>query len=243
LETTAALSMKRGGRDIRGFTLIELIIVLFLMSLVAGAVYSIFYTSLKAYWKGDINTQVQASARQAIDQIARDVRQSRIVLPALNEGGFQFDNKCLPSTPQLSLSIPQRNTMTLDDGTTIFGTYISSPQGVLQAGEHVSWYLASTNDPSNPASLTPNLSGPYLMRHVWHLGPGTPAGWTQTIATNVTFLGFGTSPCPSYAANTREITITLTTSQTAAGQGVSSTDTVTTQAGLRTPNQSTAGGY
>jgi len=234
--------MMRGWRDIRGFFLIELLIVLVLVSLAVGAAYSLFSTSLKAYWKGDINTQVQASARLAIDQIARDIRQSEIVLPPLLEGGFQFDNKCPPFPPQLSLSIPQRNDLTLSDGTTIFATYLSS-QGVLQAGEHVSWYLASTNDPSNPASLTPNLSGPYLMRHVWHLGPGTPAGWTQTIAINITFLSFGAYPCPSYAGDTRQVTITLTSSQVAAGQGVGSTDTVTTTATLRTPRQTTGGGF
>jgi len=226
--------MIRAWQDNRGMSLLEMIIALFVLSLVSGAIYSSFSAGLKAYWKGDINTQVQQGARLAIDQMSRDIRQGRRLIPATIDvvSGFQFDNKCAPSAPQISFEVPEITTVTLNDGSSIYGTYVASSGG-LQAGTYVSYYLAAGQ--TGVAALTPNTSGPYLMKHVELLNPGGPQAWTRTAASNVTGLAFADAQgggCPT--TNTRGIQVTLTASQQAVGQGVSSADVVSTNSLLRT---------
>lgn len=224
-----AAKLGRLPGDARGMTLVELMIVMLVFSLVSGAVFSLLFTSLKAYWKGDLATQVQQGGRLAMDRLGRDLRQARRLLDSSTQqtqGGFTFTTSC-GATPQISFVLPHLGNVTLTDGSTIYATDPSSSGAIPYDGSYVSYYLSAT-----PGGTTPNAAGPYLERTVWNISGATLT--TQSIAANITSLSFTAGgACPTKA--TRELTVTLTASQVASGQNVSSTDTVTSDVSLRNP--------
>jgi type II secretory pathway pseudopilin PulG len=211
-------------------TLVELLIVLAVFSLVMGAVLSIFTTSLKAFWKGDLNTQVQQGGRLSLDRISRELRASRRLITGVTQGGFTFNLTCNPN-PQISFVLPHMVTVTLSDGTT--SAYVTDANGSgtnPYDGWYVSYYLAAT-----PGSATQNATGPYLIRKQYDL-VGLALS-TTTVATNITSLAFldrATSACPTAGASgTRDVKLTVTASQTATGQGLTATDVVSSDVTLR----------
>jgi prepilin-type N-terminal cleavage/methylation domain-containing protein len=212
-------------RDARGMTLVELMVVLLVFSLVSAAVFSLLFTSLKAYWKGDLATQVQQGGRLGLDRLTRDVRQARRLLASTGAGGFTFATSCSPN-PQISFVLPHLKSVSLADGSTIYATDPNPTTGAIPYdGWYVSYYLSAAQ-----GSTTPDATGPYLERTVYDLTAQSLT--TQSIASNVTALAFSSGgACPT--ASTREVTITLTASQTATGQNVSSTDVVKSDVALR----------
>jgi type II secretory pathway pseudopilin PulG len=211
-------------------TLVELLIVLAVFSLVMGAVLSIFTTSLKAFWKGDLNTQVQQGGRLSLDRISRELRASRRLITGVTQGGFTFNLTCSPN-PQISFVLPHMVTVTLSDGTT--SAYVTDANGSgtnPYDGWYVSYYLAAT-----PGSATQNATGPYLIRKQYDL-VGLALS-TTTVATNITSLAIldrATSACPTAGASgTRDVKLTVTASQTATGQGITATDVVSSDVTLR----------
>jgi len=201
-------------------TLVELMVVLLVFSMVMGAVFSLLQTSLTAYWKGDLATQVQQGGRISLDRLTRDLRQARRLITGVTQGGFTFNTTCTPA-PQLSFVLPHTATVTLADSSTIYATDANSSGTIPYDGSYVSYYLAATQ-----GGTTPNSSGPFLSKTVYDLVAATLA--TTTVASNITALSTG---CPATTA--REITITVTASQTATGQKVSSTDVVKSDVTLR----------
>ncbi len=224
--------MRRRLRDARGMTLMELMVVLLVFSLVSGAIFSLLFTSLKAYWKGDLTTQAQQGGRIGMERLTRELRQARRLFDlttAITKGGFTFTTTCSP--PQISFVMPHIGTVTLADGSRIQGTDPDMYGNIPYDGSYVSYYLASAQGTA-PGSTTPNTAGPYLRRTVWDIASSTLT--TQTVAGNVTALGLlAGGSCPTKAS--REITVTVTASQTAAGQNLTSTDVVTSDVVLRNP--------
>jgi len=214
--------MMRWIRDDRGMTLVELMIVLLVFSMVMGAVASLLTTSLSAYWKGDLATQVQQGGRIGADRLTRDLRQARRLLNGTSAGGFTFSTSCTPN-PQLSFALPHLATVTLADTSTIYATDATASGVIPYDGSYVSYYLSATQ-----GGTTPNAVGPYLTKTVWDIV--SAALTTTTVATNVTGLALlGTCP----GVSTRELTVQLTASQTASSQHVTSTDVVTSDVTLR----------
>jgi prepilin-type N-terminal cleavage/methylation domain-containing protein len=223
--------MRRRLRDARGMTLMELMVVLLVFSLVSGAIFSLLFTSLKAYWKGDLTTQAQQGGRIGMDRLTRELRQARRLFDpssAVTQGGFTFTTTCSP--PQISFVMPHIGPVTLADGSTIQATDPNPVTNVIPYdGSYVSYYLAGAQGTA-PGSTTPNTAGPYLQRTVWNIASSTLT--TQTIAGDVTALGLlAGGSCPTKAS--REITVTVTASQTAAGQNLTSTDVVKSDVVLR----------
>lgn len=224
--------MRRWGRDARGMTLVELMIVLLVLSLVTGAIYSLFLTSLRAYWKGDLNTQVQQGGRLATDRLSRDLRQARRLFSGV-AGGFTFAvsgglGTC--PTPQISFVLPHVGNMTLADSTTIYGTDPNAAGVIPYDGSDVSYWLSATQ-PQVGMPLPPqNNIGPYLLKTVYDIPSATLS--TVTVASNITGLTFAAAgACPTISS--REVTVTVTASLQASGQNVSSTSVATSDLSLR----------
>jgi prepilin-type N-terminal cleavage/methylation domain-containing protein len=219
-----------GGRTRRirrpgqaGMTLLELMIVLGILSIASDAMFSLLLASYRVYWKGDVATQVQQGGRIALSRMIRDVRAGRHLINNVTRTAgvttVTFNTACAPNPPQISVVQPHLGNITLADGSTIYAPDASAgpspPAGTIPYdGYDVTYYLAATLD-----GTTPNTNGPYLIRAVYDINAGTIV--TTNVATNVTSLGFSAAgACPTTA--TREFTMTITASQTQAGQGVSS---------------------
>lgn len=216
----------------RGMTLIELIIVLAILSMASGAMFSLLFASLKAYWKGDVATQVQQGARISVDRMTRDLRQAGQLLNGVTKtvglNSVTFNTSCTP--PQVSMVLPHLASVTLTPTGTIFATdaetsTMPNPGLVPYAGSYVTYYLAaSTNGP------TPNTTGPYLVRATYDLVANTIA--VTFVGSNITGLSLNPGgSCPTTSA--KEFTIQVTASQTQTGQNVSSQATVTDDVMLR----------
>jgi hypothetical protein len=223
----------------------ELLIVIGIMSLIAGSVVSILLVSLQTYWKGSISAQVQQGGRIAIDRLSRELRQARRLFTGV-AGGFSFTLACSPSAPQISFVLPHVTLVSLSETCST-----TCPDGALcQSGTckvyapdqnpvtgtvpydgwYVSYYLSST-----VSGQTPSTNGPYLVRTVWDLTTSTLT--STTMANNVTALALSSGGvCPTVTS--RQVAITLTASQQA-GSGPNvpaysqATDTVTEDISLR----------
>lgn len=57
-----------------GYTLVELLIVIFIMAVVAAAVYTLFARQQKTYTTQDMVAEMQQNARAAVDMMVRDLR-------------------------------------------------------------------------------------------------------------------------------------------------------------------------
>ena len=73
--------MKRLFRDSRGFTLIELVIVAGILSVVTGAVFSIYLTHMKTAYSQDELIEVQQNLRIAMDAITSDLQMAGALVP------------------------------------------------------------------------------------------------------------------------------------------------------------------
>ncbi len=222
-------------------TLVELLIVLAILSMVAGAIMSVFMGSLRAYWKGSLSTQVQEGGRVAFDRMTRDLRAARRLCgnPACgSHGGVNFDTL---SCTQVGFVLEHLGKVTLNDGKTVI--YATDPNGggvIPYDGYYVSYYLAAT-----PGSTAVSASGPYLERALWDLNAGTISiativGPEKQLATtfggaNISTLAFavggGVGGCPVIA--TRDILVTVTASQNATGQNVTDQAVFTGDISLR----------
>jgi prepilin-type N-terminal cleavage/methylation domain-containing protein len=66
--------MKAYRARVNGFTLIEILIVMFIMSMVVTAVYMLFYRSQKAYTDQDQFVQLQQNLRSALEMMSQELR-------------------------------------------------------------------------------------------------------------------------------------------------------------------------
>lgn len=228
-------------RDVRGLSLVEMLIVIAILSLVTGAVFSIFTVSLHAYWKGDLGTQVQQGSRIGLDRMSRDLRAGRRLYSSstlYGVPGFTFGinggiGGCA-GNPQISFVLPHTGNVTLGSGAVVTMTDAkpSAPnQGQIPYdGYYVSYYLsAGQGQPGAWPAL--NQWGPYLIKMVWDIN-ASALSWT-TVASNIqsinnaftplTFTDSLTGGCPSAAS--RQVKVGMTASQTTVDQNA--TDTVT----------------
>jgi prepilin-type N-terminal cleavage/methylation domain-containing protein len=205
------------ARGQSGMTLLELMIVLAIMSVASGAMFSLLFASFKTYWRGDAATQAQQGARIGLDRMTRDLRQARRFINGVTETigstSVTFNTGC--TTPQISMALPHLGNVTLSDGSTIYATDANASGTVPYDGTYVSYYLAAATN-----SATPNTTGPYLIRASYDLVANTIT--LSNVARNITGLGLSAGgSCPTTA--TRELTLTLTALQNQTGEGVSST--------------------
>lgn len=74
--------MRCVGSDSRGFTLVELMVVIGIFGVIMGAVYSIYLTHMKNAYSQEELIDVQQNLRTAMDRITRDLRMAGVLLPS-----------------------------------------------------------------------------------------------------------------------------------------------------------------
>jgi prepilin-type N-terminal cleavage/methylation domain-containing protein len=66
----------------RGFTLVEILVVLVIMGVVTGAVYTTFLTTQRQAYTQDEVVEVQQNLRAALDYLVKDIRMAQFMAPA-----------------------------------------------------------------------------------------------------------------------------------------------------------------
>jgi prepilin-type N-terminal cleavage/methylation domain-containing protein len=213
------MAMDRNARGTKrpaeaGMTILELMIVLVILSIASNAMFSLLFASYKAYWKGDVATQVQQGGRIAVTRMIRDVRAGRHLVSGITRTAGATSVTFNSSCTQVSMVQPHLANVTLADGSSIYAPDPNGTGTVPYDGYDVTYYLTATTN-----GTAPNTTGPYLVRAVYDLVANTLS--VSNVAGNITSLNFSSGGgCITTAS--REFTMTITASQTQTGQGVSS---------------------
>jgi len=72
--------MKCLTRNTRGFTLVEILVVLAVFGIIMGAVYSLYITNQRAAYTSDETVEVQQNLRIAMDTITKDLRMAGMLV-------------------------------------------------------------------------------------------------------------------------------------------------------------------
>jgi len=75
--------MKCLARNTRGFTLVEILVVLAVFGIIMGAVYSLYITNQRAAYTSDETAEVQQNLRIAMDTISKDLRMAGMLVDPL----------------------------------------------------------------------------------------------------------------------------------------------------------------
>src|SRR5574337_1057529 len=143
--------MKRWGQDIRGMSLVEVLIAVAVVAMIAGLMATVSITTTRANWKQSNNIQSQQNARIGLDKLTRDVRQAgKLFSSGTAYGGFIFTIAC-SGNPQLSFVLPHVKSFTLADRSQVWAPDINSTSGkVPYDGWYVSYYLAQIDRGTTP---------------------------------------------------------------------------------------------
>ncbi len=120
-----------GKRFNQGFTLVEAIMVIFIMAVAVGAVYSLFYRSQRVYLDQDQAVSRQQTARAAIDLISQELQLAGYDPDANRPAGVGF--RSAPFKP--SQNTPLQFTMDLDGN-----------RAVTAPNEDIRYYLYTGGD-------------------------------------------------------------------------------------------------
>ena len=151
------------SRRSRGFTLVELLIVIATFSVVMAAVYSLYQTQQRSAYSQDEVADVQQNLRIAMDTIARDVRMAGSLIPSANTPISNVGNLVVNGVTTDTLTI---NTASaegayawVDQDTTtpsapaaaavVFRMYSSEGSNTFTAGETVRILRRQVNNTSN----------------------------------------------------------------------------------------------
>ena len=68
----------------KGFSLVEVLVVIIILSLIIGTVYSIYGLSQKAFQEGEISAELTQNGRVVLERITREIRQARDIATDLS---------------------------------------------------------------------------------------------------------------------------------------------------------------
>src|SRR3990172_10702339 len=88
--------MKRHILDTRGFSLIELLIVMAMLALVLVAIYSLYDTHSKSAYVQEEVVDVQQNLRIAMDSISRDIKMAGVLIPLVDNAGTGTNLENMP---------------------------------------------------------------------------------------------------------------------------------------------------
>ncbi len=192
-----------------GFTLIELMFVVTILTIILGALLTSFMIGRSSYVTGDAYIQVQQEARRALDTMGKELRAARsTVAVAGNPAGSQLNFQ------------------------------IALGYNLAQAGctaNAVCWGAQDLTNVNQPNwSVQYRLAGTQLVRELLN-GAQVVAGSQRVIANSVNAAAAAAQPIFAYDAPTKTVTIALDVRQASnqlAG-GSMSTSPLTTRVRLR----------
>lgn len=98
------------SRRKKGFTLIELIIVLALLIVVLGAVYSFFLSNTKSINSTEVNSDLQRDAETIINSINKNLMEAKSINIILDSDGSNSLNKELCNISKIEVNLPSSQT-------------------------------------------------------------------------------------------------------------------------------------
>ncbi len=118
-----------------GFTLVELLIAMVLVGVVATAVYASFISGVEASSSRDLQARTQNSARGAIDEFTRDVRQ------AVSPDGIIPPVAAAPTATSIELWVDNNRSLTATTATPVRVRYsLSGTNFVRQTLSGTTWF-------------------------------------------------------------------------------------------------------
>jgi prepilin-type N-terminal cleavage/methylation domain-containing protein len=163
-ETEFRMQKSEGGMltpNSKGFTLIEIVITIVLVSILAGLAAVIILQGVRAYSDEDTRSDVNYQARLAVERIAREARQisdcTTITVPANPGGTFSFTDVNTGAPVMFSISGTDllRNTDLLASGiTSAQFSFFAADGSTLTTACPGIWFIdISVTDASGSQSL------------------------------------------------------------------------------------------
>ena len=154
------MGQKYLGSKETGFTLVELMAVIFLSGVIMAAIYSLFISQHVAFSAQEQMTEMSQNLRVAMDQMSREIRLAGYKISTSTFNGIATAQ---PATIRILADLNQDGD-TLDDNEDITYSYDASTQQIwrnasgLPIADHITglsfiYTLADGTTSSNPASL------------------------------------------------------------------------------------------
>ncbi len=172
--------------DERGFSLVELLVVIFVFSLMVLLIDAVFATVNRSSRAVELAADIQQNGRVAVERLTREIRESSS--PTVQTGRVAFRSARLQSDSRwfcvnaADSNDPYYNSNCFASGQPLLGTY----QPIWQAWI---WYWRDTSSPTRPGCA--DGTGDLRREVQWRVGtnplPATPASPTggDVIATCV----------------------------------------------------------
>ena len=163
---------RRLVRDQRGFTLVELLVTMVMMTIVMFALYSIFDTGIRVFSFGNDKVNVAENARIGLEKMEREIRAAYPVdkvngidyLFFAANGSTSDPPQAMPTSTQITFgnelsspSIPPNRKIDCNPSGAASGTSGYTPC------EYITYKLTSTSAPSQPCT---KLNAPCTLRRV-----------------------------------------------------------------------------
>lgn len=131
--------MKHTLHTDRGFTLVEIMVVMAMIGVVMGAVYSLYITNMRTAYTSDDTVEVQQNLRIAMDVITRDLRMAGMLVDYGNNI-FPIKETVNDQVPALPLTIPTDGiTLNMASAT---GSYASINADITPVGPPAAFPIA-----------------------------------------------------------------------------------------------------
>lgn len=120
--------MKNIRQTQSGFTLLEILMAVFLGMILIIAGYSVYLASYKSYKYNSESAELTQNARVALERMSREIRQSQEII--------------IPATLPPDENSPTQNTIVFQDGHTVFSTPSPDPNCAIQ---YIRYTISSGN--------------------------------------------------------------------------------------------------
>jgi len=144
----------------KGFTLVELMIVLAIFSTILGAIYGVMGMSRSSFQTGDIQIVVQQEARKAMKRIVTELREASSVNLS-NEFPFTISDQ----TIKYEVVSGQLQRTVQGGATSILANDVANIQFTLYGGDMVRITLTTQKNTLLGRAVTTNLTSQVTLRN------------------------------------------------------------------------------
>jgi len=151
--------MKCLARNTRGFTLVEILVVLAVFGIIMGAVYSLYITNQRAAYTSDETVEVQQNLRIAMDAITKDLRMAGMLVdplaaPPISVGTDDVNKgpKDLTQTLGQNPQVPGSDAVTINIAS-VSGVYARMAADMSSGSSSLSIAKPSTTQPQQAADI------------------------------------------------------------------------------------------